>query len=65
MWTVKQFENNNVDEEYFIRFRNESAVFKFIPLSMYVALKQNANSVTNFYKPTSLFTAIATFEIGL
>ena len=31
-WTAKQFENIYVDEEHFMRFRDENAVSKFIPL---------------------------------
>ena len=38
VWTAKQFENDNVDEEHFMRFPDENAVFKAIRLSVDVAL---------------------------
>ena len=37
VWTAKQFENDDVNEEQFIRFRDENAVFKFIWLSVNAA----------------------------
>lgn len=37
MWTAKQFENDSVGGEHFIRFPDENAVFKFVGLSVHVA----------------------------
>ena len=37
VWTAKQFENDNVDREHFIRFQEKNTVFQFIRLSMDIA----------------------------
>ena len=36
--TSKQFENDNIDVEHFIRFRDKNAVFKFVWIGVNVAL---------------------------
>ena len=38
VWTAKQFVNNSVDGEHFICFRDKNVVFKFIWISVGIAL---------------------------